>query len=178
MPGMLLAGILLGVAHPTNCRDRRRLWPAIVGPGLSRNGSQSFIRIAIDTAALTGVLLFIFAAASSFSWTLTIAYLPQRLVTLLQSIGGSGAVFMICSIVLLVLVGVLLEGLPSLNVLAPLLIPIAGKLGLSELHYALVLVIAMGIGGFMPFAGSASTSAVRSCAATSRARRAPCSPIW
>ena len=47
----------------------------------------------------------------------------------------------------------LLEGLPSLNVLAPLLIPIAGKLGLSELHYALVLIIAMGIGGFMPFAG-------------------------
>jgi len=43
------------------------------------------------------------------------------------------------------LVGVLLEGLPSLNVLAPLLIPIAGKLGLSELHYALVLIIAIAI---------------------------------
>jgi Tripartite ATP-independent periplasmic transporter, DctM component len=57
------------------------------------------------------------------------------------------------SIALLVIVGVLLEGLPSLNVLAPLLIPIAGKLGLSELHYALVLIIAMGIGGFMPLAG-------------------------
>ena len=47
----------------------------------------------------------------------------------------------------------LLEGLPSLNVVAPLLIPIAGKLGISEMHYALVLIIAMGIGGFMPFAG-------------------------
>ncbi|MFI4996537.1 MAG: TRAP transporter large permease subunit, partial [Hyphomicrobiales bacterium] len=44
-------------------------------------------------------------------------------------------------------------GLPSLNVLAPLLIPIAVKLGLSGLHYALVLIIAMGIGGFMPLAG-------------------------
>ena len=37
--------------------------------------------------------------------------------------------------------------------LAPLLLPIAGKLGISELHYALVLIIAMGIGGFMPLAG-------------------------
>jgi TRAP-type C4-dicarboxylate transport system permease large subunit len=60
---------------------------------------------------------------------------------------------MIGSILLLILVGVLLEGLPSLNVVAPLMIPIAGKLGLSELHYALVLIIAMGIGGFMPLAG-------------------------
>jgi TRAP-type C4-dicarboxylate transport system permease large subunit len=114
---------------------------------------QSFMRIVIDTAALTGVLLFIFAAASSFSWTLTVALLPQRLVALLQSVGDSATIFMVCSIVLLILVGVLLEGLPSLNVLAPLLLPIAGKLGLSELHYALVLIIAMGIGGLMPFAG-------------------------
>jgi tripartite ATP-independent transporter DctM subunit len=154
MPGTLLAGILLGVATPTEIAALAVVYglllSAVVYREMSLNG---FIRIAIDTAALTGVLLFIFAAASSFSWTLTVAMLPQRLVALLQSVGDSQAVFMICSIVLLILVGVLLEGLPSLNVLAPLLIPIAGKLGLSELHYALVLIIAMGIGGFMPFAG-------------------------
>src|SRR5262249_25308490 len=92
-------------------------------------------------------------AASGFAWTLTIAYLPQRLVALLQTAGNSAELFMLGSIVLLIVVGVLLEGLPSLNVLAPLLLPIAGKLGLSEMHYALVLIIAMGVGGFMPLAG-------------------------
>jgi TRAP-type C4-dicarboxylate transport system permease large subunit len=112
-----------------------------------------FMRTVADTAALTGVLLFIFAAASGFSWTLTVAYLPQRLVEVLHSVGNSTAIFMVGSIVLLIVVGVLLEGLPSLNVLAPLLLPIAAKLGLSELHYALVLIIAMGVGGFMPLAG-------------------------
>ena len=106
-----------------------------------------------DTAALTGVLLFIFAAASGFSWTLTVAYLPQRLVALLHSVGNSTEIFMVGSIALLIVAGVLLEGLPSLNVLAPLLLPIASKLGLSGLHYALVLIIAMGVGGFMPLAG-------------------------
>jgi TRAP-type C4-dicarboxylate transport system permease large subunit len=53
----------------------------------------------------------------------------------------------------LIFVGVLLEGLPSLNVLAPLLLPIAVKLGFSGLHFAIVLIIAMGVGGFMPLAG-------------------------
>jgi len=114
---------------------------------------EAFVRTAIDTAALTGVLLFIFAAASGFSWALTVAYLPQRLVELLHSVGASTTVFMLGSIALLVVVGVLLEGLPSLNVLAPLLLPIAGQLGLSGIHYALVLIIAMGVGGFMPLAG-------------------------
>jgi tripartite ATP-independent transporter DctM subunit len=154
MPGTLLAGILFGVATPTEIAALAVVYGLLLSTLLYREMSlNGFIRIALDTAALTGVLLFIFAAASSFSWTLTVAYLPQRLVSLLQSVGDSQTVFMLCSIVLLILVGVLLEGLPSLNVLAPLLIPIAGKLGLSELHYALVLIIAMGIGGFMPFAG-------------------------
>src|SRR5260221_7142407 len=154
MPGTLLAGILLGVATPTEIAAIAVVYGILLSTVVYREMDlRGFIRIAIDTAALTGVLLFIFAAASSFSWTLTVAYLPQRLVVLLQSVGDSQTIFMICSIVLLILVGVLLEGLPSLNVLAPLLIPIAGKLGLSELHYALVLIIAMGIGGFMPLAG-------------------------
>jgi tripartite ATP-independent transporter DctM subunit len=154
MPGTLLAGILLGIATPTEIAAIAVVYGILLSSVVYREMTlRGFMRIVIDTTALTGVLLFIFAAASSFSWTLTVAYLPQRLVVLLQSVGDSQTVFMICSVVLLIVVGVLLEGLPSLNVLAPLLIPIAGKLGLSELHYALVLIIAMGIGGFMPFAG-------------------------
>jgi tripartite ATP-independent transporter DctM subunit len=154
MPGMLLTGILLGIATPTEVAAFAVVYGVVLAAFVYREMSlKSFMRTVADTAALTGVLLFIFAAASGFSWTLTVAYLPQRLVELLHSVGNSTAVFMVGSIALLITVGVLLEGLPSLNVLAPLLIPIAGKLGLSELHYALVLIIAMGVGGFMPLAG-------------------------
>jgi tripartite ATP-independent transporter DctM subunit len=154
MPGMLLAGILLGIATPTEVAAFAVLYGLVLSMLVYREmNMRSFLRTVADTAALTGVLLFIFAAASGFSWTLTVAYLPQRLVELLHSFGNSTAIFMVGSIVLLIVVGVLLEGLPSLNVLAPLLLPIAGKLGLSELHYALVLIIAMGVGGFMPLAG-------------------------
>jgi tripartite ATP-independent transporter DctM subunit len=154
MPAILLGGILLGIATPTEIAAFAVLYGLALAMGLYREMSlTAFVRTVRDTAALTGVLLFIFAAASGFSWTLTVAYLPQRLVELLHAIGGSTNIFILGSIVLLILVGVLLEGLPSLNVVAPLLIPIAGKLGLSEMHYALVLIIAMGIGGFMPLAG-------------------------
>ena len=154
MPAMLIGGILFGIATPTEVAAFAVLYGLALAMVVYREMTPgSFMRTVTDTAALTGVLLFIFAAASAFSWTLTVAYLPQRLVGYLHALGNSTAIFMIGSIVLLIVVGVLLEGLPSLNVLAPLLIPIAGKLGLSELHYSLVLIIAMGIGGFMPLAG-------------------------
>ena len=154
LPGMLLAGILLGIATPTEVAAFAVLYGLVLAVPLYREMNfERFVRTVADTAALTGMLLFIFAAASGFSWALTVASVPQRLVELLQSSGSSTAVFMAGSILLLIVIGVLLEGLPSLNVLAPLLLPIAGRLGLSELHYALVLIIAMGVGGFMPLAG-------------------------
>ena len=154
MPAMLLGGILFGIATPTEVAAFAVIYGLALAILLYREMNLAALaRTVLDTTALTGVLLFIFAAASGFSWTLTVAYLPQRLVALLHTIGGSTEIFMLGSILLLVIVGVLLEGLPSLNVVAPLLIPIAGRLGLSEMHYALVLIIAMGIGGFMPLAG-------------------------
>jgi tripartite ATP-independent transporter DctM subunit len=154
LPGILLGGILLGIATPTEVAGFAVLYGLTLAFVVYRTMTwSSFLAAVTDTAALTGVLLFIFAASSGFSWTLTVANLPQRLVELLQSVGNSTELFMVGSIALLITVGVLLEGLPSLNVLAPLLLPIAGKLGLSELHYALVLIIAMGVGGFMPLAG-------------------------
>jgi TRAP-type C4-dicarboxylate transport system permease large subunit len=60
---------------------------------------------------------------------------------------------MIGSIALLIVIGSVLEGLPALIILAPLLLPIAGGIGMSELHYGIVLLIAMGIGAFLPPAG-------------------------
>jgi tripartite ATP-independent transporter DctM subunit len=154
MPVMLIGGILAGVATPTEVASFAVIYGLVLAMLVYRElNLATLMRVVTDTAALTGVLLFIFAAASAFSWTLTVAYLPQRLVELLGGVGNSTVIFMLGSILLLIVVGVLLEGLPSLNVVAPLLIPIAGKLGLSELHYSLVLIIAMGIGGFMPLAG-------------------------
>jgi tripartite ATP-independent transporter DctM subunit len=154
LPGILLGGILFGIATPTEVSAFAVVYGLVLAVLFYRSMSAAaFWSALVDTAALTGVLLFIFAASSGFSWALTIAYLPQRLVEMLQSMGNSTTIFMLGSIVLLIVVGVLLEGLPSLNVLAPLLVPIAAKLGLSELHYALVLIIAMGVGGFMPLAG-------------------------
>ena len=154
MPVILLVGILAGIATPTEIATFAVLYGLVLAIGVYRvMGWRTFLRTVLDTASLTGLLLFIFAASAGFSWTLTVAYVPQRLVVLLRGMQNSTSIFMIGSILLLIGAGVLLEGLPSLNVLAPLLLPIAGKIGISVLHYALVLIIAMGIGGFMPLAG-------------------------
>lgn len=154
MPVGLIAGIVLGVATPTEVSAFAVLYGlALAMIGYRALGPAALIRTIIDTAMMTGMVLFILSAAGGFSWTLTVAHLPQRLVELLNAVGNSHVIFLIGSLVLLIVIGTLLEGLPALNVLAPLLLPIAGTIGLSQLHYGIMLVIAMGIGAFMPLAG-------------------------
>lgn len=154
MPVLLFAGILFGVATPTEVSSFAVVYGLVLAFAVYREFDlRIFVRTVIDGAVLSGMVLFILAAASGFSWTLTVANLPQRLVDLLNGIDNSATLFLLGSMVLLIVVGSLLEGLPALIILAPLLLPIAGQIGLSELHFGIVLLIAMGIGAFLPPVG-------------------------
>ena len=62
---------------------------------------RTLFHTVLDTASLTGMLLFIFAASGGFSWSLTVAYVPQRLVALLHGMQNSTGIFMVVSILLL-----------------------------------------------------------------------------
>ena len=154
MPVILFAGILFGIATPTEVSSFAVVYGLILSFLVYRElDLATFLRTVLDSAMLAGMVLFILGAASGFSWALTVAYLPQRLVDLLHGIDNNTVLFLIGSIVLLIVVGSVLEGLPALIILAPLLLPVAGGIGLSELHYGIVLLIAMGIGAFLPPAG-------------------------
>ncbi|HZL39936.1 MAG TPA: TRAP transporter large permease subunit [Pseudolabrys sp.] len=154
MPVILFVGILGGIATPTEVSAFAVLYGMFLSLVVYREMDlRSFFRTAVDSVALAGMILFILAAASGFSWALTIAYIPQRVVDLLHGFNDSKDIFLIGSLILLIIGGSLLEGLPALNILAPLLIPIAGKIGISELHYGMMLIIAMGVGAFLPPAG-------------------------
>jgi tripartite ATP-independent transporter DctM subunit len=150
MPVILFGGILLGIATPTEVSSFAVVYGLVLAALIYREVNlRTLVRGLIECAAISGMILFIVAAASSFAWVLTIAHLPQRLVEILAG-GSSQWVFMLASVLLLVVTGSVLEGLPALLILAPILLPIAAQLGISQLHYGIVLIIAMGLGTFIP----------------------------
>ena len=151
MPVILFAGILSGVATPTEVSSFAVAYGVLLAMLAYRAiDARGLARMIADSATVAGMILFILAAASAFSWALSAAQLPQRLVATIEGWHGDQALFMLASIVTLVVLGSLLEGLPALLILAPLLLPLAAKLGISQLHYGIVLLIAMGIGAFLP----------------------------
>ena len=154
MPVILFGGILAGVATATEVSSFAVVYGIILAGFVYRElGLRRFLRGTIDCAVVTGMILFILGGASSFAWTLTMAQLPHRLVALLGAVHQSQWVFLMASILLLIVTGAILEGLPALLILAPILLPVAAQVGVSQLHYGIVLLIAMGIGAFAPPVG-------------------------
>ncbi len=107
-------------------------------------------RVMVDTSAKAGMVLFITSTASTFSWSLTLAKIPQQIASMLGVLHGSAWLFMLGTIVTLVLMGALLEGLPALLIFGPLLLPVAPSFGIDPLQYGIVMIIAMGVGAFSP----------------------------
>lgn len=148
---MLFAGILSGVATPTEVSAFAVGYGLLISVVLYREiNFASFRRIVADSIYTAGMVLFALAAAQSFSWSLSAAQLPQLLVALVGDLHGNTVLFLAISVVALILLGALLEGLPALLILAPLFLPLAQAMGISPLHYGILLLIAMGIGAFLP----------------------------
>jgi len=113
--------------------DWRRVWPMLV-----------------DTAALSGSILFIVGTATAMAWALTQSGFSRELAVAMSNVPGGAAGFMALSIVVFIILGSVLEGVPALVLLAPLLFPIARQIGIHEVHYSIVVILAMGIGLFAP----------------------------
>jgi tripartite ATP-independent transporter DctM subunit len=154
MPMAMLIGIRFGIATPTEVSAVAVAYGLFLSLVVYRAISfAELYRVAVDAALLTGMVLFIVAAASAFAWTLSAADLPTAIVSVVHFVGDRPAVFLIGTIILMTVVGSLVEGLPALIILAPLLMPIAVKLGIDNIHYSMVLILSMGVGVFLPPVG-------------------------
>jgi tripartite ATP-independent transporter DctM subunit len=110
--------------------------------------------ILIDTAALTGAIMLILATATAMAFALTQSGFAQSLANALSHAPGGRVGFLALSIVLFAVLGSVLEGLPAIVLFGPLLFPIAQAVGIDLVHFAIVAVLAMGIGLFSPPLGA------------------------
>ena len=106
----------------------------------------------VHAATRSGLVLFIVAGAQSLAFVLTLQQVPHALAEVMIRVSHEAGtwLFMLLSIAILIVMGSVLEGAAALIIFGPLLVPVAGQLGIAPLHFGVVLVIAMGIGLFAP----------------------------
>jgi TRAP-type C4-dicarboxylate transport system permease large subunit len=104
----------------------------------------------IETASLSGAILFIIGTATGMAWGLTQSGFSRSLAAAMTGLPGGSATFIAVSIVAFMILGSVLEGIPAIVLFGPLLFPIAQAVGVHEVHYAMIVILAMGIGLFAP----------------------------
>ena len=151
IPVILIGGIVLGVATPTEASSVAVIYTLVLGLAVTKGrlAARSF-KVVVDAAAIGGMVLFIVSTSTPFSQALTIGGVPEALANGLAKVGDNSAVFLVLSIFALIIMGQLLEGLPAVLVFAPILISLAPAAGVDPMHYAIVILFAMGIGSFLP----------------------------
>ena len=176
LPFLIRGAVVAGVATATEVSTIGIAYSAAAGLVLYRRFDWAALRpMLVSAACLSGAILFIIATATAMAWGLTQSGFSRTLAAAMTGLPGGASGFMAASILAFVVLGSVLEGIPAIVLFGPLLFPIAKAVGIHEVHYAMVVILAMGIGLFAPPFGVGYYAA---CAIGCVEPAAGMRPIW
>jgi tripartite ATP-independent transporter DctM subunit len=151
LPFVIRAAVVEGIATATEVSTVGVIYSIVCGLFVYRQFEwRRLYPMLVETAALSGAILLIIGMATGMAWALTQSGFSRQLATTMAAIPGGSLGFLAISIVAFSILGSILEGIPAIVLFGPLLFPVARTLGIHEVHYAMVVILAMGIGLFAP----------------------------
>ena len=151
LPFVIRAAVVEGVATATEVSTIGIVYGFVIGLLVYRRFDwRRLMPMLIETACLSGAILLIIGTATGMAWGLTQSGLSRALAAAMTGLPGGSATFIAVSIVAFTILGSVLEGIPAIVLFGPLLFPIARAVGVHEVHYAMIIILAMGIGLFAP----------------------------
>jgi len=151
LPFVIRAAVVQGIATATEVSTIGIAYAALAGLLIYRRFDwKRLIPMLVDTACLSGAILLIIGTATGMAWGLTQSGFSRALATTMAGLPGGPLTFIVVSIAAFVILGSVLEGIPAIVLFGPLLFPIARTVGVHEVHYAMIVILAMGIGLFAP----------------------------
>jgi len=151
LPFVIRGVVVGGIATATEVSTVGVVYTALLGIFIYRQFDwRRMYPLLVETVALTGAVMLIVGTATAMSWGLTQSGFSQWLVTVMAGVPGGKAGFMAITIVAFIILGSVLEGIPAILLFGPLLLPVARSIGVHEVHYSMVVILAMGIGLFAP----------------------------
>lgn len=151
LPFIIRFAVVEGIATATEVSTVGIVYAALAGLFIYRRFPwRRLVPLLVESVTLSGSILLIVGTATAMSWAITQSGFAQSLAEAMRGLPGGDLTFLMVSIVAFIVLGSLLEGLPSIVLFGPLLFPIARQMGVHEVHYAIVVILAMGIGLFSP----------------------------
>jgi C4-dicarboxylate transporter DctM subunit len=154
LPVIILGGMRAGWFTPTEASVVAVFYALICGKYVYRTLEWKAVPdILSRSALLTASVLLIIGMSASFAWILTIEGIPQTIANWIVEMQLSPWTFLIVINIFLLLFGIFIEPLPGVMVLVPILAPVAAKVGIDPIHFAMIVIYNLTLGMITPPVG-------------------------
>jgi len=151
---VVMGGIYTGIFTPTEAAAMSAVYAFVVAVFVYKDmGLKDVPRVLLNSASMSAMLLYIITNAVMFSFILTNEQIPQSMADWMLAQGMNAIVFLLAVNVLLLLAGNFMEPSSIVLIFAPILFPMAMKLGIDPIHFGIIMVVNMEVGMCHPPVG-------------------------
>jgi tripartite ATP-independent transporter DctM subunit len=150
MPVLVLGGIYGGVFTPTEAGCVAAVYAICVGLATRKLNMKGFIKAAEETASIEGAIVFIMAFIMVMSRLFTYERLPEAIAEAMLNLTNNRIILLLLINLFMIIMGMIMDDISSMLIVAPLLYPLFMKLGISPFQMAAILAVNQGSGQMTP----------------------------
>ena len=155
LPVIILVGLRMGVFTPTEAAVVAAVYALFVAGVIYRELTwKQLFDVFTASAKTTAVVMFLVAAAMVSAWMITVANLPDQVISLLQPLLGSPTLLMFAIMILCMIVGTAMDMTPTILILTPVLMPLVKAAGIDPVYFGVLFIINNSIGLVTPPVGT------------------------
>lgn len=151
---IVMAGILAGWFTATEAGVVCILYCTLLGIVYREISLKDYYDMLADTMISSATILFLISASTIMSYVMSYTGIPVAISTMLMSISSNRYVVLLIMNVFLLVMGMFLDLTPAVLIFVPIFLPIARSIGMSDVHFGLMLIMNLGIGSVTPPVGS------------------------
>lgn len=152
---LVIGGILAGIFTPTEAGVIAVLYSLILAVGFYREVKlKELPDILLKAVETTAIVMLLIGTSTAMAWILAYENIPQTISTALLAMSDNPVIILLVINLVLLIVGAFMDMTPAVLIFTPIFLPVAVELGMSPLHFGIMLVLNLSIGLCTPPVGS------------------------
>lgn len=154
-PLIIIAGVITGFVTLTEVAILSSAYILFIGVVFYKTITiKNLIEAFKKAASFASSLMVLFGVVGVFSWFIAVEQIPAQLFSFIQSANMSPGIYLLVVNILLLIIGTLMDAIPAMTILMPVLMPVAISLGIDPIHFGVVVVVNLMVGLITPPVGA------------------------
>ena len=151
---VVIGGIVAGIFTATEGSAIAVVYALILGICYRNISLESFWRIVVDSAKMSGMIVFLIGVSNILGWVMAFTQIPQAISAALLGITNNEIIILLIMNVILLVAGTFMDVTPAILIFTPLFLPIVKTFGMNPIQFGLILVYNLCIGNITPPVGN------------------------